>query len=119
MYYAIINVTTSVCYISTSIMTNFRKRQLTFRGWVPYNYSSFVIFCLTFAHQCAGTISATLVNVACDSLIVGMLLHLCCQFTILQYRLKGIISGQNTVSDCVRQHIHIIKLSLVFRIFNN
>lgn len=103
---------TCASHMLLSLLTNFRKRQLALRGWIPYDYSSFVLFCLTFAHQFAGVISACLVNVSCDSLIVGLLLHLCCQITILQYRLKGIMNGQNTLSDCVRQHHHIIQLVL-------
>jgi len=95
-----------------SLLTNFKKRQLTFRGWIPYNYSSFMLFCLTYVHQYVGVIFACLVSVACDSLIVGLLLHVCCQITILQYRLKSLINGQNTLRDCVRQHRHIIKLVL-------
>ncbi|XP_018052205.1 PREDICTED: putative odorant receptor 85d [Atta colombica] len=94
-----------------SLLTSFKKRQLILRGWIPYDYSSFVLFCLTYTHQYVGVISASLVNVACDSLIVGLLLHLCCQIMILQYRFKGLITGQNTLDDCVRQHHHIIEFA--------
>ncbi|XP_024894160.1 odorant receptor 49b-like isoform X1 [Temnothorax curvispinosus] len=109
MCYAILIMVTCAGHVLLSLLTNFRKRQLSFRGWVPFDYSSFVIFCFTYAHQYIGVISGSFVNVACDSLIVGLLLHLCCQITILQYRLKGVINGQNTLSDCVRQHHHIIE----------
>lgn len=103
---------TGAIHFLLSLMTSFRKRQLALPGWVPYDYSSFIIFCFTYVHQYVGVASASLINVACDSLIVGLILHLCCQITILQYRFKGIISGQNNVGDCVRQHHHIIELVL-------
>ncbi|XP_024880048.1 odorant receptor 46a-like isoform X2 [Temnothorax curvispinosus] len=109
MCYAILIMVTCAGHVLLSLLTNFKKRQLSFRGWVPFDYSSFVIFCFTYAHQYIGVISGSFVNVACDSLIVGLLLHLCCQITILQYRLKGVTNGQNTLSDCVRQHHHIIE----------
>ncbi|XP_071631638.1 odorant receptor 49b-like isoform X2 [Temnothorax longispinosus] len=86
-----------------------QKRQLTFGGWIPYDYSSFVMFSLTYAHQIVGGVASCIINVACDCLIVGLLLHLCCQITILESRLKGIIYGHYTLSDCVRHHHHIIE----------
>ncbi|XP_011705259.1 PREDICTED: odorant receptor Or1-like [Wasmannia auropunctata] len=111
MCYTIMVLVTCAIHYLVSLMTNFKKRQLTLPGWVPYNYSSFMLFCLTHTHQHVGVITASLVNVSCDSLIVGLLLHLCCQITILQYRLKGVINGQNTLRACVLQHRHIIKFA--------
>ncbi|KAG5336422.1 OR94B protein, partial [Acromyrmex charruanus] len=102
-------------HVLISLLTNFKKRQLTFRGWIPYNYSSFMLFCLTYSHQYVGVILACLVSVACDSLIIGLLLYVCCQITILQYRLKSLTNGQNTLRDCVRQHRHIIELHFLYR----
>jgi len=112
MCYAILIMVTCAGHVLVSLLTNFKKRQLSFRGWVPYDYSSFVLFCFTYVHQYIGVISASLVNVACDSLIVGLLLHICCQIMILECRLKGLINGQNTLRDCVCQHRHIIELVL-------
>ncbi|XP_011882883.1 PREDICTED: odorant receptor 46a, isoform A-like [Vollenhovia emeryi] len=109
MCYTILVMGTGASHVLVSLLTNFRKRQLRFKGWIPYDYSSFVIFCLTYAHQYVGALFAAFINIACDSLIIGLLLHLCCQITILQYRLEGIVNGQNTVGDCVRQHQHIIE----------
>ena len=111
--YTILIMITYTGHVLRSLLTNFKKGQLAFRGWIPYDYSSFVLFCLTYAHQYVGLIFACLVSVACDGLIVGLLLHVCCQITILQYRLKGLINGQNTLRDCVRQHRHIIELVFV------
>ncbi|XP_011050409.1 PREDICTED: odorant receptor 49b-like [Acromyrmex echinatior] len=109
--YTILIMITYIGHVLISLLINFKKRQLTFRGWIPYNYSSFMLFCLTYAHQYVGVILACLVSVACDSLIIGLLLHVCCQIMILQYRLKSLINDQNTLRDCVRQHRHIIKFA--------
>ncbi|XP_071631636.1 odorant receptor Or1-like isoform X1 [Temnothorax longispinosus] len=109
MCYAMLVAVSCAFQILVSLLTNFRKRQLTFGGWIPYDYSSFVMFSLTYAHQIVGGVASCIINVACDCLIVGLLLHLCCQITILESRLKGIIYGHYTLSDCVRHHHHIIE----------
>ncbi|XP_018337033.1 PREDICTED: uncharacterized protein LOC108745393 [Trachymyrmex septentrionalis] len=111
MCYVILIMLTCAGHFVVSLLTSFKKRQLILRGWIPYDYSSFVLFCLTYTHQYVGVISASLINVACDSLIIGLLLHLCCQIKILQYRFKGLITGQNTLDDCIRHHHHIIEFA--------
>ncbi|XP_071631640.1 odorant receptor Or1-like isoform X4 [Temnothorax longispinosus] len=90
MCYAMLVAVSCAFQILVSLLTNFRKRQLTFGGWIPYDYSSFVMFSLTYAHQIVGGVASCIINVACDCLIVGLLLHLCCQITILESRLKEI-----------------------------
>ncbi|XP_018403362.1 PREDICTED: uncharacterized protein LOC108780224 [Cyphomyrmex costatus] len=111
MCYVFLIMATCAGHFVVSLLTHFKKRQLILRGWIPYNYSSFVLFCFTYTHQYVGVISAAFINVACDSLIIGLLLHMCCQIMILQYRFKGLINGQNTLGDCVRQHHHIIQFA--------
>lgn len=105
--------------VLVSLSTNFKQRKLTFREWVPYDYSSYVIFCLTYTHQYLGVIASCIVNISCDSLIIGLLLHLCCQITILQYRLKNITNDQSILRNCVRHHHHIIELVLVRILYND
>ncbi|KAL0116261.1 hypothetical protein PUN28_011238 [Cardiocondyla obscurior] len=107
--YFLLIIITFFGHVLVSLMTSFRKRQLPFRGWVPYNYSSFAIFCFTYGHQYVGIIVSCFIHVACDSLIVGLLMNLCCQITILRHRLRAIVNGQTTLGDCVLQHCHIIK----------
>lgn len=98
----------------TSLLTEFRKRNLTYRAWLPYNYnSSTIVFCLTYAHQLISLTAGSLVNVACDSLICGLLVHICCQIEILEYRLSKISNGYNNLHDCIRHHDGIFKLVIL------
>lgn len=89
----------------------FRKGNLTYRAWLPYDYcSSTIVFCLTYAHQLISLTVGSLVNVACDSLIGGLLMQICCQFEILECRLNKISNDHNTLRDCVRHHESILEL---------
>ena len=97
----------------TSLMTNFGQRKLTFRAWVPFEYSSMTLFSLLYIHQMICSVIGTLVNVACDSLICGLLVHVCCQFEILTYRLKRIMLHSDGLRNCVQQHCKILKLVLI------
>ncbi|XP_071631645.1 uncharacterized protein [Temnothorax longispinosus] len=48
--YMILVETTCVCITVTSLFTVFRKGDLTYRAWLPYDYcSSTIVFCLTYA----------------------------------------------------------------------
>ncbi|XP_077264620.1 odorant receptor 46a-like [Temnothorax americanus] len=111
--YIILVETTGVCFTVTSLFTVFRKGNLTYRAWLPYDYcSSTIIFCLTYAHQLISLSVGSLVNVACDSLICGLMVHICCQFEILECRLSKISNNFNTLRDCVRHHDSILKYAL-------
>lgn len=94
----------------TSLFTDFRHRRLTYREWVPYNYSSFLTFCFTYAQQMSSTFHVATINVACDTLICGFLMHVCCQIAILEYRLKKLTRNQINMSYCIRHHEWIYKL---------
>ncbi|XP_011050406.1 PREDICTED: odorant receptor 46a, isoform A-like [Acromyrmex echinatior] len=97
----------------TSLFTMFRKGNLTYRAWLPYDYySSNIIFCLTYAHQLISLTAGSLVNVACDSLICGLLMHICCQIEILECRLSKVSNDDGTLRDCVRHHDSILQYAL-------
>ncbi|XP_072753272.1 odorant receptor 33a-like isoform X2 [Anoplolepis gracilipes] len=105
--------TTCICITMTSLVTEFRKRNLTFRAWLPYDYnSSTIVFCFTYAHQLISLTAGSLVNVACDSLICGLLVHICCQIEILEYRLSKVSNDHNNLRDCVCHHDGIFKYAL-------
>ncbi|KAL6422685.1 hypothetical protein ACFW04_010728 [Cataglyphis niger] len=115
--YTILVETTCVCITMTSLLTEFRKRSLTYRAWLPYDYnSSTIVFCLTYAHQLISLTAGSLVNVACDSLICGLLVQICCQIEILEYRLSKISNNHNNLRDCVCHHNLILKYA--FRLNN-
>lgn len=109
LWYTILIETTCACIVLTSLFTNFRKGNLTYREWTPNNYSE-MVFCVIYARQLISSTLGSLVNVACDTLICGLLLHVCCQIEILECRLKKISLGRNIMRECVHQHNSIFKL---------
>ncbi|XP_071631630.1 odorant receptor 10-like isoform X2 [Temnothorax longispinosus] len=113
LWYTILIETTCASTALISLFTDFRKSTLTYREWTPYNYTSEVVFCVIYARQLVCTFFGSMVNVACDSLICGLLLHVCCQIEILECRLKKVSLGQNNLRECVRQHDCIFKFALM------
>ncbi|XP_076179886.1 odorant receptor Or1-like [Ptiloglossa arizonensis] len=102
------------------ILTDFGSRKLTFRAWLPFDYSSAVMFTVACFHQAFSAAMCSLLNVACDSLFSGLLVHIYCQFEILGYRLQNIQKNENdSVKQCARHHNHIYKLVSQFRSFKN
>jgi len=110
LWYTILVEITCACIVLTSLFTNFRKGNLTYKEWTPYNYTSEMIFRILYARQLISSIFGSMVNVACDSLICGLLLHVCCQLEILECRLKKISLSQNNLRECVHQHDCIFRL---------
>ncbi|EFN69807.1 Putative odorant receptor 85b, partial [Camponotus floridanus] len=98
------------------LSANFKKRQLTYRAWLPFNYSSMTSFFLIYIHQLICLIVSGYLNVACDTLICGLLVHICCQIEILTYRLKKIMFYSDILRDCIRQHYYIFRLAFVINV---
>ncbi|XP_039309008.1 odorant receptor 46a-like isoform X2 [Solenopsis invicta] len=110
--YTILVETTCACITVTSLFTVFKKGNLTYRAWLPYDYySSTIVFCLTYIHQLISLTAGSLVNVACDSLICGLLAHICCQIEILECRLSKVSNNHETLRDCVRHHNSILEFA--------
>jgi len=107
------------CIILSSLSMNLKNRKLTYRAWLPFDYSSTILFYLMYIHQLISLAIAAFINVGCDTLICGLLVHICCQIEILTCRLKKIISYSNVLRGCVYQHYHIIRLSYNFINFIN
>ncbi|EFN80978.1 Putative odorant receptor 71a, partial [Harpegnathos saltator] len=84
---------------------------LAYREWLPYDYSSNILFCVTYFHQMISLTAASIVNVACDNIICGLLLHICCQIEILECRLKKSLHNQTDFGECVLLHNHIYKFA--------
>lgn len=111
-YYGLVQVTV-ICIILNAIFMDFMKGNLTYKAWVPFNYTQPIIFYFVFTHQMIGMSICAAVNVAIDSLVSGLLQEICCQFEILEYRLTKILDDQHILRDCVRHHDRIYEL--VFR----
>ncbi|XP_039309027.1 odorant receptor Or1 [Solenopsis invicta] len=106
-------IVTVLCVALSSLIINFRNRKLTFKAWLPFDYSSEILFYITFTHQLISIVAAVFVNVGCDTLICGLLVHICCQIEILTYRLRKIMSYSNILRDCIYQHYHIFRFAVI------
>ncbi|XP_072753280.1 odorant receptor Or1-like [Anoplolepis gracilipes] len=111
-HYATLGLVTCASITFISLLTDFGERKLTYRAWVPFEYSSTIIFYMLYAHQLICLFMGALLNVACDGLICGLLVHICCQFEILACRLRKIMFS-GTLRNCVRQHCNIFRFAFI------
>ncbi|XP_076634663.1 uncharacterized protein LOC143348394 [Colletes latitarsis] len=96
------------------------SRELLFRAWLPFDYSSTITFYSALGFQILCAMIGSISNVACDSLFSGLLIHIYCQFEILGHRLKNILENENDlVKQCNRHHDQIYKLVSQFRRVTN
>ncbi|XP_011640454.2 odorant receptor Or1-like [Pogonomyrmex barbatus] len=111
LHYAIL-VEFSCSYLAVqSFFTAYCEEKLTFRAWLPFDYSTTVLFHFTYFHQLIALFVGAFLHVACDSIICGLLLHICCQIEILNSRLKRIIQTPKILRDCVIQHNLLISFA--------
>ncbi|XP_018403369.1 PREDICTED: odorant receptor 46a-like [Cyphomyrmex costatus] len=107
-YYGLVQVTV-LCIILNAIFMDFMRGNLTFKAWVPFDYTSPVIFFFVFTHQIIGMSICASINVACDNLVSGLLQEICCQLEILEYRLTKISNDQHILCNCIHHHDRIYK----------
>lgn len=98
--------------LGTSVFKDYRKHNLAFRAWLPFNYSSPLLFRIAYVHQSISLTAGSILHLACDSLICGLLMHICSQLEILECRLKKIIDKPHILRECVIQHTCIFELVL-------
>ncbi|XP_077264615.1 uncharacterized protein LOC143898775 isoform X3 [Temnothorax americanus] len=94
----------------TSVFTAFMSKNLTYKAWVPFHYSHPVLYFLVYCHQLIGMAASGIVNAGCEGMICGLLLNLCCQLEILEYRLTKMADDENILRDCVYHHNRIFEL---------
>ncbi|CAL7950593.1 unnamed protein product [Xylocopa violacea] len=110
-YITLVQVTTFVMFIN-SFRTNFQEDRLTFRGWIPYNYTSEVAFPLTFVVQILSVYMQSLLHLGTDILFFAMLTQICCQFEILLSRLNDVTANsRSALRRFVRHHECIYQLA--------
>ncbi|CAK9820172.1 Odorant receptor 94b [Anthophora quadrimaculata] len=99
----------------TSIFTSLKIDKLPIRVWLPFDYkSTLFVFVLTYVYQFLSTLFITIVIVGSDNLFNGLLIHVYCQFEILQHRLSNIKTGQEyTAKQCAYHHNRIYKFAKV------
>ncbi|XP_076634183.1 odorant receptor Or1-like [Colletes latitarsis] len=97
---------------ASSIFTDFETRTLANRAWMPYDYSSYIVFATTYAYQAISLVVCSYLNVSCDSLFSGLLIHTCSELEILRHRLRHIKrNGDYTAKHCARLHNRIYKFA--------
>ncbi|KAL6422691.1 hypothetical protein ACFW04_010732 [Cataglyphis niger] len=111
LYYAILVETTCVCIAVTSLLTEFSKGRLTFRAWLPFNYTSPSLFRIVYIHQLIGLTAGSVLHVACDGLICGLLVHVCCQIEIMECRLRKISRNRDILRKSLLQHNIVFRLA--------
>lgn len=110
LYYATLVELTGAFALTTSMFSDYSKHQLTFRAWLPFNYSSPILFRIVYAHQSISMTVGSVLHIACDSLICGLLTHICSQLEILECHLKKIVDKPHFLRECVVQHTCIFQL---------
>jgi len=111
IHYAILVETTCLSVAITSLFTVFKEYSLTFRAWLPYDHhSSPILFYFTYVHQLIGFILGSILHLACDGVICGLLMHIYGQLEILESRLRRIAHEPDIIRDCILQHDRIYKL---------
>ncbi|XP_053998011.1 odorant receptor 94a-like [Hylaeus anthracinus] len=110
--YLIMIETSVMTTLLNSIMVDIGNNRLMYRAWIPYNYSSTVLYPLTYSHQAIGLFYLSLPHVAADVLFFGLLMQTCCQFEILESRLNRIKTNEKmALRNCLRHHNNIYELA--------
>ncbi|XP_076544269.1 uncharacterized protein LOC117603438 [Osmia lignaria lignaria] len=108
IYYTILVEITVVCMILSSVFTDFKDRKLLYSAWIPFDYTTSNLYYIVYLHQVVALIGTSLLNVACDVIVCGLLVHACSQQEILKYRLKGMIEKSNAnMGKIVRFHDYL------------
>ncbi|CAL7950595.1 unnamed protein product [Xylocopa violacea] len=104
---------TTLLWIS-ALFTDFRHEKLKFRVWLPNCLSSPRLFTFNFVHQIVATLFSTNTNVIYDCLFSSLLIHIYCQFEILEHRMRNITINKNySARLCAYHHDRIYKLALM------
>lgn len=110
--------------ISTSILTKYVRGNLSYKARLPFNYTAPVKFFLVYTHQWISAFICAMANVGCDTLICRFLMHICCQFDILEQRLTKMSHNHEILRDCICHHDYIFELvsfrnSIIYNIIPN
>ncbi|XP_053596868.1 uncharacterized protein LOC103580176 [Microplitis demolitor] len=116
-----------VSTVSISIVRDTPNRIMFYNSWLPFDTSTFFGYWIAYIHQVVAHFCGALVNVAYDTLIPGLMLKICSQLSLLEYRLKLLCDNNysskssgnvkqkemDAISECVRHHLQIFQLSQV------
>ncbi|KAK2576116.1 hypothetical protein KPH14_007449 [Odynerus spinipes] len=103
-YLYLIGISVS-CNMVASLTKDVAKRELAYRAWIPFDYSSTGLYFIVYFHQIIGGTLSAVVQSATDSLIIGFILQICSQIEILEYRIEKITKGSKfPLSTCISHH---------------
>ncbi|XP_043794979.1 odorant receptor 2a-like [Apis laboriosa] len=122
IFYTLQNISCLVALIGATLITDFKKKKLTFEAWIPFNYTaSWFLFSLTFIHQCACAMVTSFGISIFDTLFAGLLLQICCQLDTLVHRLQNIKEDAiRSLKYCARQHELIYRFTeLMNKLFSS
>nr|XP_033199754.1 odorant receptor 46a-like [Bombus vancouverensis nearcticus] len=100
---------TVACMILFSFLTDFGDRKLAYKAWLPFNYSVSNCYYIAYAHQIIALIGTALLNVACDVLVCGLLVHVCGQQEILKHRVMELKKEPRPDIGKIRRYVSIIQ----------
>jgi len=106
-------------------MFNILEGELPYRMWVPYDYTSPLLFWFTSIQEVVAVIFGTIVNVATETTVLGFCLQICAQIEILKHRLQKMMksskkeetpislndtsNGTGRLSEHILHHLCIIR----------
>ncbi|XP_076479006.1 uncharacterized protein LOC117162040 [Bombus vancouverensis nearcticus] len=108
--YTILVEVAAIWIFVRAFLTDFKKRKLVFRAWLPYDYSELLPYTFSYAYEVATSLLCSCQNVASDTLFAGLLIQINGQFEILEERLRNIEEDSNySAKQCVKHYQQIYK----------
>ncbi|XP_014485792.1 PREDICTED: odorant receptor Or1-like [Dinoponera quadriceps] len=89
LYYLFL-ATSSATGALAGAMLAILKGQLPLRVWVPYDYSTSLLFWLTSVQLLLSVSFGTIINISTETLVYGLCLQTCAQLEILTHRLQRV-----------------------------
>lgn len=84
---------------------NIPQRQLLYRAWLPYNYSSLpIIYWISSMEQLATVHILAGINFSFDLIFFGTMLNICAQINILKLRYKVALSHIYSINDTLNNN---------------
>ncbi|XP_033175467.1 odorant receptor Or1-like [Bombus impatiens] len=110
--YTILVEVAAIWIFVRAFLTDFKKRKLVFRAWLPYDYSELLPYTFSYAYEVVTSLLCSCQNVASDTLFAGLLIQINGQFEILEERLRNIEEDSNySAKQCVKHYQQIYKFS--------
>ncbi|KYN07124.1 Putative odorant receptor 13a [Cyphomyrmex costatus] len=123
MPYIILYIISAICTVIGGILYMLDGQIPYGFVWVPWECTSFLLFCLTSLQEMVAVFIGIIVNAATETTVLGFCLQICARFEILNYRLqsmikdeketmrKSLLNNTSRLSKHVSFHLCIIRLA--------